>query len=264
MKRFLLLFVSFILIVSCKKKLTTDESESISKEDKTVENVSQYAVRDWVLGYSDIDEVGKKYSDVKNGYYWLNIGNKVTVIDEIKKNDTVYYKSKLPDDSVYWVDNTVLSEKLITIIKDDTFTYTMPDENYSSLIRLQRGDYGFVTEEKNNYLRVYFYGYRTKEGEERTSKNWIGELWIRDGYSDNIDLARQSYYLYMAYRSELVNKDYSTALEMIEKAEDLSKTEYNELTDVLSNYKEKIMASTESSDEVDSKNSDTENEGESE
>ncbi len=242
-----LLFINLLIIllfpsVSCVKKKNNDAqnkesavSESSSDNSQSdITNVTQYVSSYGVWAYANESDLGKKSGDVKEKMY-LNFGSPVTIIGSKKENNIEYYKIQLPDDTTYWSPKENFAEKFIVINKTDVLCYTQPDTGYATQLKLQPGDFGIYVKEKNGFINADFYAYRPyKPGDE---KKWVGNVWLKEGYTDNINAAREAYYLFLAYASLQKNKK-DDAKTYLDKALEASET-YGE-TDITPVVKDQL------------------------
>ena len=200
---------------NCNKK-----NNQKNNTNKIVETATQY-VKDWgVWVFKNEEDLGKNPKEVKEKDYF-EFGSKFTVVLSKTINEKDYYKIQLPDKTEYWIDKERLAEKFIVINQDDVTVYTQPDQDYFTGTKLQRGDFGYFIKEQDGWINVNFYAYRpTLDGEEE--KKWVGERWIKEGYTDDLMAAREAFYLYWAYfyTYNQKNKNKEKAIEMCQKAMD--------------------------------------------
>ncbi|MCG8569297.1 MAG: hypothetical protein MJB14_04085 [Spirochaetes bacterium] len=244
-----ILILAFLLS-SCKDSKQTTEEKTDSKEQSVSisippEKVTQYAYPDWVLTYEKKEDIGKNRNQVKeagNKYYYLRIGDKVTVIEESIYNKKPCYLFQLPDDSQYWVEKENLVEGFVVITKvDGVDTYAQPDTDYATAFNMQVGDFGIYKEDKNGFVKVDFKAYRlaSQEAEKRT---WVGEKWIQEGYITTIKVAKEAYYLYLAYFYMIQKNNPEKAIQQLEAGLELHPDEMTEITHVLKQYKAELEA----------------------
>lgn len=243
------LFICLIMIIAgCKNSKNNSEDASgdiaISEQILIPQNTTKYCKGNGtydVLCYADEVDIGKTWKQLsteKKSFFLLSIGNKVVVIHEKNINKKLYSKIRLPDDSIYWVESSFLTDKFAVVNKSDLLCYKMPDENYIiSEIKLQPGDFGYIVETKDNWIKVDFRSYRGNGLSDLSKKNWVGSVWIKEGYTEDINAAKQGHYLYLSYYFELVKEDEITAKEMLEKGIAITN---NIVTDIGSVLKERL------------------------
>jgi hypothetical protein len=223
---FIIVLILFFTIVSCFKKKgddnkTDNSSNNELKDDndaKTINNVTQY-VSSWAVWvYANESDLGKKSNEVKEKIL-LDFGKPVTVISTKKISDKNYFKIQLPDDSIYWASQDNFAEKFIIINKTDVITYDQPDTGYATQLKLQPGDFGVFVKEKNGFMNVDFYAFRPYKID--SEKKWVGNKWIKEGYTDNINAAKEAFYLYLAYNN-IQKNNVDEAKKNLEKAVELS------------------------------------------
>lgn len=229
MKKYIIAAMVAALVFTGCKKNTSDKATNNAESTQVPQNSTRYCkgsgVYD-VLCYSDEADLGKTFKQLqtdKKAYFLLSMGNKVTVLVEKKIKDKVYSKIKLPDDSEYWIDNDFLTDRFAVVNKTDLLCYRQPEENYViSGVKLEPGDFGYIVDTKNDWVKVDFRSYRGNGEGSLSKKNWIGEVWIKDGFTEDITAAKQGYYLYLSYYYELVKNDPKTAGEMAKIAQESS------------------------------------------
>lgn len=222
------IFIVIFIISGCKKDKLSEMSSKVNEIIIPV-NSTKYCkgsgIYD-VLCYKDETDIGKTMKSIiaeKKDYFMLSMGHKVTVIHEKKINEVQYAKIKLPDDSEYWIESSFLTDKFAVVNKTDLLCYKQPDENYVLPgIKLQPGDFGYIEEYKNEWVKVDFRSYRSANNSEMTKNSWVGKVWIKSGFTEDINAAKQGYYLYLSYYYEIVKSDKVTALEMVTKAESIT------------------------------------------
>ena len=245
--KYILIGILFLLILNCKKDGSSDNSGK--KEDENlviIENPTQYIKESGGYFYKDLSDVNTPIKDLKpDQYLWVEFGGKVTAIDIKKVNNVEYYKIQLPDKSVYWAKKDLFTSKFITINKANVLCYKQPDNDWATSIKLQPGDFGTLIKEEDGWINVEFRAYRpTKDGGER---KWVGTYWIKEGYTDDINTAKQAYYLYQAYYYNLIKKDNKNAIEMLKKALTTVEQE-TEITYVIREFLEELESGSVAND----------------
>ena len=146
---------------NCKKdKVLNNDNE------KAVENVTQYVKDFGAYVYKNEEDLGKEPKEVKDKE-WFEFGTKFTILKSKNINNKDYYNIQLPDKTKYWVLKDALAEKFIVIIQNDVDTYSQPDQDFKTGIKLQPGDFGIYLKEQDGWINVDFKAYRPqKEGDE--------------------------------------------------------------------------------------------------
>jgi hypothetical protein len=220
--------------LSACKKGESAANNDIAKEntESVVENQTQY-ISDWsAVLYVNESDVGTDYKTLANDKFMiLYFGSKVTVKFAKTISKKQYYRVQLPDSTEYWADKSVFAEKFIVINKEHVSTYSQPDLDYVTSLKLEPGDFGIYKKEMNGWIQVDFYAYRPlKDGGER---KWVGTKWIQDGWTEDIICAKQAYYLYLATYNELSKNDKEKALSMLAKANEATDNAETEISYVL-------------------------------
>ena len=227
-------------LAACKKGESANNAVENENTETVVENQTQYT-RDWVVMYVNEADVGTDYKKLANDkYVALNFGSKVTVKSEKTIGKKQYYKVQLPDTTEYWADKSQFAEKFIVINKEHVSTYSQPDLDYVTALKLEPGDFGFYNKEMNGWILVDFYAYRAvKEGED---PKWVGSKWIQDGWTEDITCAKQAYYLYLAIHQDLKKNDVVKALEYLNRAMEVTDNAQTEITYVIDDMKNRLSA----------------------
>lgn len=224
MKRLLLLCLMIALMFSfigCKKILGGGSSK--------VQYVKEYGA----FVYQNEDDLGKNSKDVKEKQY-LEFGSKLTVLKSKEIGGKEYLKVKLPDKSEYWANKDNLTEKFIVINQDDVEVFDQPDQDYKTGFKLQRGDFGIFVKEQEGWINVDFYAYRPdKEDGER---KWVDNRWIKDGYTDNLNAAREAYRLYLAYFYKISKNDKERAIKYVNEGLEVNKGDKSSIYSALEDY----------------------------
>lgn len=245
MKKTLLFILIFALIFSfsnCKKTQSTDEesgeSTNAKESSESVESVTQY-IKESVWAFEKEEDLQKAPKEVKEKKL-LEFGNKITVIKKKKIEDKEYYNIQMPDKTKLWVSAKNVTEKFIIINQSDVATYSQPEQDYKTGVKLQPGDFGIFVKEQDGWINVEFYAYRPlKDGEER---KWVGNKWIKEseGYTEDILAAREAYNLYMAYFYKISKNDNTTALKYVKLALDANKGDKSEIYPVIENFQKEL------------------------
>ncbi|MCG8570798.1 MAG: hypothetical protein MJB14_11725 [Spirochaetes bacterium] len=229
--------IILLLFTNCKKeeKTSTDSQEKIMINP---EMQIQYAIQDYILTYAKKENVGKSWKEMKDmdssEYFWLSIGNKVKVLQETNANGFDSYLFELPDGTQYWVEKEYLTHKFMIINANDTATFSQPDQDYKGKLKLQTGDFGIVKEEKNGFFLVEFKAYQPfKEGAD---PKYVGEVWINSGYTNDVNAAKEAYYLYLAKYYDLQKNDLTKAVENLNKGLEINNGSPTDITHVLQEY----------------------------
>ena len=234
--RFLLMVV-LIFSFSCKKddiSNNTTTTELTNTEDvisnKTY-NTTQY-VKYQVWLYSNENDIGKAAKDVKDKTL-LEFGNKVTITKDKKAGDKVYYNVSLPDKSTYWIADEHLTEKFITVNQPDVICYKQPDSAYiNSNIKLQPGDFAYFVKEQDGFVNVDFISYMPRLKKDQVA--WVGNVWIKDGFTDDFKIARESYILSRVYNDLYgKNPNKENAIQKLKDALEINGGEETEVTYVI-------------------------------
>ncbi len=237
MKKILISSIILLLILGMmtgweKGGVSDGDTTSDKKAESVVENQTQY-VSDWsAVLYVNESDVGTDYKTLANDkFIFLYFGSKVTVKFAKTISKKQYYRVQLPDSTEYWADKSVFAEKFIVINKEHVSTYSQPDLDYVTSLKLEPGDFGIYQKEMNGWIQVDFYAYRPlKDGGER---KWVGTKWIQDGWTEDIICAKQAYYLYLATYNELSKNDKEKALSMLAKANEATDNAETEISYVL-------------------------------
>jgi hypothetical protein len=169
-------------------------------------------------------DIGKATKEIKD-WKQLFFGNKVTLVNNKKFKDVVYFCVQLPDKTKGWGRYDYFTSKFITITAKDVTCYSQPDASYKSKIKLQPGFLGYYQREENGFILVDFPFWKPKKTEEKPA--YLGKLWIQannDIYSDDINLAAEADMLTTAYSYLYNNKESkpADALKTLKKALELN------------------------------------------
>ncbi len=244
--KYIFLFLSILIFIfECKKESSINTTLVDNEKINFIENPTQYVKERGCYFYKDLSDVNTPIKDLKaDRYLWVDFGRKVTIIDVKKVNEDSYYKLQLPDKSIYWAKKDFFTSKFITITKSNVVCYKQPDNDWATTIKLQPGDFGTLLKEEDGWLNVEFRAYRpTKDDGER---KWVGTYWIKEGYTDDINTAKQAYYLYMAYYYHIIKKDDKNAIEMLKKAFSAVNDEETEITYVIRDFLQQLEGSNNS------------------
>lgn len=231
MKKLLLYILIIALVFSflnCKKiKLTEEES---------VESVTQY-IKESVWAFEKEEDLIKDPKEVKEKKL-LEFGDKITVLKMKKIEEKEYYNIQLPDKTKLWVPVKNVTEKFIIINQNDVETYKQPEQDYKTGVKLQPGDFGIFVKEQDGWINVDFFAYRPlKDGEDR---KWVGNKWIKEGYTEDIKAAREAYYLYLSCFYKISKNDNTTALKYIKLALDANKGDQSEIYSVIEEFQKEL------------------------
>lgn len=237
----------------CKKdnnrSVTINTATTVREEEDLnfIENATQYVKVNGCYFYKNLEDVNTPIKQLKSdSYLWVDFGRKINVLDIKKVNNDYYYNVQLPDKSIYWAKKDFFTTKFITIIKTNVLCYEQPDTNWGATIKLQPGDFGTLIKEDDGWLNVEFKAYRPiKDNGER---RWVGTYWIKEGYTDDINTAKQAFYLYMAYYYKLIKKDTKNAIEMLKKAFYIVNDEETEISYVIRDFLKELSREDSSSD----------------
>lgn len=224
-------------LVECK-------NSDIEKNEAALENTIQYVKDDSVYAYINEDDIGKKTEDVKDKKY-LEFGSKLTVLKAKNLGGKCYYKIQLPNKIEYWVQKDSLAKKFIVINQADVIAYKKSDRHFFTPIRLQPGDFGvFIKKEIGDrydtvntnvvWINVDLYAYRPHKTNGK--KKYIGNKWIKNGYTEDIKTAKEAYYLSRAYYWDIQKKNKEKAIEMLNKALEVNAGVETENTYVVKAY----------------------------
>ena len=229
----IILLCVFGVMTGCKKGgAASGDVSSDQYVERIVENQTQY-ISDWsAVLYVNESEVGTDYKKLANDkYIILYFGSKVTVKSEKTIGKKVYYRVQLPDTTEYFAEKKLFAEKFIVINKEHVSTYSQPDLDYVTSLKLEPGDFGIYKKELNGWIQVDFYAYRSVK--EDGDRKWVGTKWIQDGWTEDITCAKQAYYLYLATYNELQKNNKDKALEMLAKADEATDNAETEISYVL-------------------------------
>ena len=134
---------------------------------------------------------------------------KVTVLQKINLEESikniyskpvnVILKVRLADDKDYWIPKDFFTELPFIIIKNKVEAYYQPDKTSKILFYLSPGDFGYHVETKyKDWYLVDFAAYQIPAHSTGNKTIKVGKVWINRGFSNNIRLARQAYYLVKA------------------------------------------------------------------
>lgn len=242
MKKILLFIFIFALIFSfsnCKKMQTTEkDSVENTESNESVESVTQY-IKESVWAFEKEEDLNKASKDVQEKKL-LEFGNKITIIKKKKIEDKEYYNIQLPDKTKLWIPAKNVTEKFIVINQNDVATFSQPEQDYKTSVKLQPGDFGIFVKVQDGWINVEFYAYRPlKDGEDR---KWVGNKWIKEseGYTEDILAAREAYNLYLAYFYKISKKDNTTALKYVKQALDANKGDKSEIYSVIEDFQKEL------------------------
>ncbi|OHD13584.1 MAG: hypothetical protein A2Z98_06140 [Spirochaetes bacterium GWB1_27_13] len=244
-KIILVLSIFLILFIGCKK---SDVTTTTTQGDNSTTNVTQGStensttsmlnqnmyVKYQVWFYEKESDIGKQAKDVKEKKL-MEFGNKVTITKERKINDILYYQVQIPDKTTYWVSSENLTQKFITINQPDVVCYKQPDTDYANTaVKLQAGDFAYFVKEQDGFINVDFISYMPRGKKEQGI--WVGNVWLKTGYTEDTKVARESYILSRAYNDlygKNVNPD--SAIEKLKQALEINNGEETEITYVIKN-----------------------------
>jgi len=220
-----------LFFYSCKKDGASDKITEDTNLSRVTYNTTQYLkYQAWL--YLNKDDLGKLAKDVKDKIL-LEFANKVIVLKDAKVNEKVYFNVSLPDKSNYWIAKEHLTEKFVTINQPDVVCYKQPDSAYvNSNIKLQPGDFAYFVKEQDGFINVDFISYMPRTKNKQST--WVGNVWIKDGFTDDFKIARESYLLARVYNDlygKTPNKD--GAIQKLREAQDINGGEETEITYVL-------------------------------
>jgi hypothetical protein len=244
MKKMLSLLIIIVLILSfsCKKKTDDTSTTTSSQEeltDKPVDNSSvstDQFINTSVWVYGNEADIGKSANTNK----FMEFGNKISIVDNKKIGDKDYSQIQLPDKKKYWVEKRFLSEKFITINMPDVDCYSQPDGSFKvKNIKLQPGDFFNYLGEQDGFIKVSSVSYlpRDKNG----AVIWLGEKWLKEGFTEDINVAKDAYQLAQVYNTLYgKNQDKTKAIQLLKDLnENSSSTE-------ISDYTKKLQSELES------------------
>ena len=148
----------------------------------------------------------KKKKDLKKEFVEINdkekelvdIGEKLTAVKEKKSGNKIYYQILLTNKKKYWIDAGLVTERYITINEKDLTCYKSPSkDSVNTLFKLQPGDFGYFIKEKNGFVNVEFNTYLPRGIDNKIVL--VGNVWIKDGFTDDINTAKEAYWLSAAY-----------------------------------------------------------------
>ena len=224
MRKFLLFCLIFILILSilgCKKGLGGGSSKV-----RYIKSYGSYV-------FQNEEDLGKNAKEVKEKKY-LEFGSKLTLLKSKEITGKEYLKVQLPDKSEYWIDNESVTEKFIVINQKNVEVFDQPDTDYKTGIKLQPGDYGLFVKEQDGWTNVEFFALRpfSEDGERK----WVGNKWIKGGFTNNVKAAKEAYLLYLAYYYKINKNDTDKAMKYLEEALEVNKGDKSEIYSALEDY----------------------------
>jgi len=221
-----LLFVMLLLNVSCKKDTKTTVPTNSVQETATM----YVKYQSW--SYTNDSDLEKPSKDVKEKKL-MEFANKVTVIGSKKVGDKEFVQIQIPDKSKFWIEKKYLVTKFITINLKDVNAYKQPDEGYLNAgFKLQTGDFAYFNKEESGFINVEFITYMPRG--KNNEVVWVGNVWIKDGFTEDLKAAKESYFLAIAYK-ELYgkNKNVESAKEKLKEALDVNGGTETEITPVV-------------------------------
>lgn len=187
-------FILFILLLVLLTNFIFAADEEIPAKNSIVYLKYESA---WL--FSNDKDLEKNAKDVKEKKVF-NFGNKFTVVGNKKIKDKVFLNVVLPDKSKLWGPLDYFTVKFITITENDLKCFTQPDDGYVAKNKLQAGYYGYYITEQKEWIKVKFISYvpGNNPGDKPV---WIGDVWIKSGYTDDVKTAQQGYALALAYNA---------------------------------------------------------------
>lgn len=187
-------FILFILLFGLLTNFIFAADEEIPAKNSIVYLKYESA---WL--FSNDNDLEKNAKDVKEKKIF-NFGNKFTVVGNKKIKDKIFLNVVLPDKTKFWGSLDYFTVKFITIIENDLKSYTQPDDGYIAKYKLQTGYFGYYITAQDEWVKVKFISY--VQGKNPGDKPvWIGDVWIKSGYTDDIKTAQQGYALALAYNA---------------------------------------------------------------
>jgi hypothetical protein len=224
--------IMVIMVISCSK---SGKNETFQKSTAYIKEINVWAI-------ADEKDFGKKILDI-NDKVLLNFGDRITINNIKKINNTEYYRISFNNkNNQYWLQKDSIMEKFIVINKKNTTAYSTPDENSSIKTLMQPGDFAIVLKKEGIWLNVDFWAFRAKTGSDK--KDFVGNMWIKNqvGYTENIDEAKEAFFLYYAYYYYNNVNDKSMVNNLINRALEISKAKKRntEITPVIIEFQKLI------------------------
>ena len=235
MQKYLFIILIFIILlispINCRKNQVHDN-------EGAVENVTQYIKDYGAYVYKNEEDLGKEAKEIKDKE-WFEFGTKFTILKTKTIGEKDYYNIQLPDKTKFWIPKDSLTEKFIVIIQNDIDVYRQPDQDFKTGIKLQPGDFGIFIKEQDGWYNVDFKALRPlKQGDEE--RKWVGQAWIKEGYTDNIFAAKEAYFLYLAYYNYIINKNIKRAINYLNQALEVNKGDKSEIYPIIEEYLEEL------------------------
>lgn len=196
--RILLVLIIVFFIFNCAKKT--------GKRDKNYGKM-YYVKENSVWVFFEKEDFGKKVREVKKKKN-LEFGHPVKIREFDRINEEMFYRIELKNKSLFWLKKNSLAEDMFAIKTDNIECYNMPDENFNSDIKLQKGDLGIYKKEIKGWINADFWAYRPVG--DRKEKKFVGNRWIKKikkHYTKDNDIVREAYFLYQSYYYYFTEKD---------------------------------------------------------
>lgn len=186
-------------------------------------NSTVYVVYNTVWAFTNDKDIETQAKNAKGKY--LDFGNKLIVVSNKKINDKIYLQVQLPDKTKYWCISQAFTTRFISIIEKNVTVYFQPDSTYRMKIKLQPGYLGYYVKEQDGFVNVNFMMYAPRKSDEQP--RWIGNVWIKNGYSDDIQTARVcNFYTdglnYLYGKNQKIKEGMESLTEAKEACEDIS------------------------------------------
>ncbi len=235
-KSIILIFIVFLIVLVF---IGCDSEESKPEESITKTMLLKYNA--W--GYESIDALKSKNTKERKLFYF---GNKFTIEEEKmlgegdKAIEIVMFS--LPDDSQYYIKKSYLTEKFIVVTDNDLICYEQPSKDWiENDFKLQKGDFGYFGEEKDGFIKVWFFAYSPRGLNGQVIRP--GWTWLKSGYNDSdLQASKEAYYLNYAYNymyRESV-RNYDKAMSFIEEALNVNAGIETFVTPITKSVKEEI------------------------
>lgn len=209
-------------------------------EEQGREQYAKYGV--WF--YEREEDLSREASEVdRDDRKLIEMGSRITTIEQVEREGVSYSRVRLPDRSEYWVQSDALVDRFIVIHTPDVLCYRQPDDTFADTIFLQPGDLGYYVDRQEGWVKATFLAYRPREPEGE--RLWVGEKWIKDyGYTEDVMAAKEAYYLFLANRELITRDNTERAVEYLETGLNVNVAGDTDITSVLRDRLREIEGET--------------------